>query len=312
MSNTAFNSNYVSISGGSNPATQQFRLTLASNTPVMTTGVTAATTLYLTPYLGNNIGLYSSGAWSVVSSAEVNLSLAALSSADTLYDIFAYLSGGNVLLEALAWSNSGAGTSARATALTYQDGILVKSGDATRRYIGTIRTVLAGQTEFSFGGTSLDGTEAKLFVDNYYNKVRVKAFSGSSRAIWTYVASGQGSFRAAIGSNTMRVSFVQGVIESCVVADYVVSAQTTNTNTTAMCALGLNTVNASAGTLFCGSSTNSTLPVGVNAKCNAFPSVGFNYLSALDGGNQATTFTFQNKDTNWGNEGAGLTFNGLF
>ena len=310
MSNTAFNSNYIGVSGLRND-TQNFRLTLTSNTPVMTSEVLAATTLYLTPYLGNKIALYNGSAWDVIESSEVNISLSTVA-ADTNYDVFAYNNSGTLTLELLAWSNSGAGTSARATALAYQDGVLVRSGSTTRRYIGTIRGSASGQCQFSFGGTSLDGTEAKLFVDNYYNKVRVKAFSGSSRTIWTYVASGQGSFRAAIGSNTMRVSFVQGVIESCVVADYVVSAQTPVSNSTAMCALGLNTVNASAGTLFCGSSTNSTLPVGVNAKCNAFPSVGFNYLSALDGGNQATTFTFQNKDTNWGNEGAGLTFNGLF
>ena len=159
MSNTAFNSNYIGVSGLRND-TQNFRLTLASNTPVMTSEVLAATTLYLTPYIGNRIALYNGTSWDVIESNEVNISLSTVA-ADTNYDVFAYNNSGTVTLELLAWTSSGAGTSARATALAYQEGVLVKSGTATRRYVGTIRGSASGQCQFSFGGLAPNGTEAK-------------------------------------------------------------------------------------------------------------------------------------------------------
>lgn len=45
------------------PATANIRLTLTSGTPVTTSDVTAATTIYVTPYLGAMLSLYYSSAW---------------------------------------------------------------------------------------------------------------------------------------------------------------------------------------------------------------------------------------------------------
>jgi hypothetical protein len=56
------------------------------------------------------------------------------------------------------WTND----STRATALTTQNGIYVLNGSTAWRYLGTYRTVAAGQTEDSI---------TKRFVYNYYNRV---------------------------------------------------------------------------------------------------------------------------------------------
>jgi hypothetical protein len=139
------------------PSTNDFRLTLASGDPMPTADQTAKSTLYLTPHLGQSIMLYVGAAWVVRTPAEVSLSLSALA-ADTVYDIFVWDSAGTIILEALPWASA----TARATDLVRQDGVWVKSGQPSRRYVGTISTTVAGQTEDSL---------VKRFVWNAQNRM---------------------------------------------------------------------------------------------------------------------------------------------
>jgi len=133
------------------------RLTLTSGTPVTTSDVTAATVLYFTPYMGNKIELYYAGEWTEYLFNELSLSLSGYT-ADKNYDIFIYNNSGTLTLESVAWTDD----TTRATALTTQDGIYVKSGDSTRRYLGTIRTTsTTGQCEDS---------NTKRYCWNYYNQ----------------------------------------------------------------------------------------------------------------------------------------------
>ena len=134
------------------------RLTLSSGVPVTLADVTAAGTLYFTPYVGNVIALYSGTRWVVRASAEISISLSG-KTASKNYDVFCYDSSGTPTLELLVWTND----TTRATALAYQDGVLVKSGAPTRRYLGTIRTTATtGQCE---------DTETRRLVWNMYNRV---------------------------------------------------------------------------------------------------------------------------------------------
>jgi hypothetical protein len=64
---------------------------------------------------------------------------------NVVYDVFLYDSGGTPTLEILAWT----GNTTRATALTTQDGVLVKSGDASRRSLGTVRPTAPNCTSAS-------------------------------------------------------------------------------------------------------------------------------------------------------------------
>jgi len=73
-------------------------------------------------------------------------------------DVFVAYWGDAVVLRQIIWTSG----TARATALQYQDGVWVSSGDTTWRYLGTYRTTLtAGQIEDSV---------TKRFVWNYYNR----------------------------------------------------------------------------------------------------------------------------------------------
>lgn len=123
-----------------NPATNGFRLTGVSGEPLMTSDSTSLTTIYLTPYKGNVIALHNGICWELVTSPEVSYALSGTTS-DLPFDIFAVHSGSSVTLEALDWLNP----VTRNTARVYQDGVLVKSGDPTRRYVGTCRARV-GQT----------------------------------------------------------------------------------------------------------------------------------------------------------------------
>jgi len=111
--------------------TNQFRLTLTSGVPVTTGDVVNAQTIYCSPYSGNVIGLYSGSAWGLYTSSEFSLSISSLSTG--MYDVFCYSNSGTPTLETQIWTS----VTTRSVSLAYQDGILVKSGTATRRFIGT-------------------------------------------------------------------------------------------------------------------------------------------------------------------------------
>lgn len=90
-------------------------------------------TLYFTPYLGNRISLYNGTDWVLYTFTERSLSLSG-NSANTSYYVYIYDNAGTLTLELSA------------TGIALQDGILVKSGDATKRYLGHIRIDATGNS----------------------------------------------------------------------------------------------------------------------------------------------------------------------
>lgn len=95
--------------GGSSSIVQpQGRLTLTTNTPVMTADATAQSTVYYAPYVGSYVPIYSGSAWSMLQFIQKSL---ALNSTDNLlgnvYDIFGYSNAGTLTLgTGPAWSNT--------------------------------------------------------------------------------------------------------------------------------------------------------------------------------------------------------------
>lgn len=211
------------------------RLTLTSNVPVTTSDVTGASVLYYTPYIGNVIALYTGAVWTPVFFTQVSLALSGLT-ANTLYDLFAWNNAGVVTLETLAWSNSGAGTSARATLLAYQDGVLVRSGDATRRYLGTFR---------STGTTTTEDSAAKRFLYNYYNRVKRRLFGTETTSSWTYSTA---TWRQWNNATNAEYSLVQGVMEDALSHTvYGLVSNSTATARSALVGIGVNSSTSVAG-----------------------------------------------------------------
>lgn len=150
------NAESISISDG--------RLTLQSGEPIPTTDQKNKQTLYYTPYIGNKISLFDGTDWSVVAFTEKSIDISGTSAVP--YDVFGYLSGGTLALEILAWTN----LSTRATALAKQDGVLIKTGYATRKYLGTICCFWAGYCEDCSQYNTTYGNAMHL-VWNMYNRV---------------------------------------------------------------------------------------------------------------------------------------------
>ena len=76
-------------------------------------------------------------------------------------------------------------------ALTRQNGVYVKSGDPTRRYLGTVRTTATT-------GTSAN-TENKRFIYNYYNKLPFAVKTANSNASWTYTTAAWREYNGGTG-----------------------------------------------------------------------------------------------------------------
>lgn len=140
------------------------RLTLTSATPVTTSDVTGASTIYFTPYRGGNVSLYNGTSWQSHTLTEVSLALSGLTSGKN-YDVFLYNNSGTLTLElSAAWTND----TTRADAIALQNGVVIKSGFSTRRLVGTIRTT---------GTTTTESSRAKRFVSNLYNEVELSLFA---------------------------------------------------------------------------------------------------------------------------------------
>lgn len=173
------------------------RLTLAQGDPAPTSAQTAKTLVYWTPYKSGGIGLWDGNRWLLKSFNESSISVPGTT--NTNFDVFAFLandSGLTFTLETVNWTND----TTRATALSFQDGILCKSGDKTRRYLGTCRTTgVNGQTE---------DTQQKRFVYNFHHKLNrtiKKVVTDISE--WTYNVT---AFRVANNDQNNKIECVIG------------------------------------------------------------------------------------------------------
>lgn len=184
------------------------RLTLTTGVPVTTSDVTAAETLYFTAFRGNCIALYDGTNWVRRTFSEASIDVPDVTG---VHDVFAYDNSGTVTLEVLVWTDD----TNRATALTTQDGVLVKSGDATRRYLGTFYSTTAGngQIEDSF---------ANRYLWNYYNRVVRPMRTAVNAGDWTYTTA---TIRQANGAAANQLNFVIGVSEDEVGAEVVTAAK---------------------------------------------------------------------------------------
>lgn len=243
----------------------EFRLTGTSGVPVTTSDVTAIETLYFTPYRGNRIALYDGSKWVMRSAVELSIDVP---DATNVYDVFIYDVGGILGSELVAWST----TTARATALTTQDGVLVKSGDATRRYVGSFYSTTAGngQTEDSV---------ANRYIWNYYNRVPrlMRVFEATNS--WTYSSA---IIRQANGSTSNQLNFVVGWAEDHVTAEiYGRAANSSGSAESFFVGVGLDsTTTFSTGNLIDAPEKQvQNTAIGTHAKYKGFPGVGKHFLS---------------------------------
>ena len=253
------------------------RLTLETGVPVSTTDQTAKTTLYFTPFHGNQLALYD-GAWTPYSFSELSLSLSGYT-LNFNYDIWGYLSSGTPALESLIWSTN----TARATALALDNGIYIKSGDATRRYLGTIRiTSTTGQCEDSLG---------LRYVWNTHNRVMRRLYCKDTTDSWTYSTA---SWRQANGVATAGVSevrVVMGLSENAVeLFNYATVVGSVAASNQIQVGIGIDSTSVNSAQVFGG--LIGTIGGAVSARYIGHPGIGVHQLQRLEYANIAGTATW--------------------
>jgi hypothetical protein len=205
------------------------RLTLTTGVPVTTGDVTAAETVYFTPFRGNRIALYTGTMWKLYTFSEIS---GDVPDATQMNDVFVYDNAGTLTLDIVAWTND----TTRATALATQDGVLVKTGALPRRYVGSFYSTTAGngQTEDSL---------AKRYVWNYYNRQErpMRVLEGTDS--WAYTTA---TIRQANGSAANQLDMVIGVLEDQVEANLSVAVSNTSSGVNAFVGIGLDSTTAFA------------------------------------------------------------------
>lgn len=257
------------------------RLTLSSGVPVTTSDVSAATSVYFTPFDGGWISLYSGTVWQLVSFSET--SVAVPSTTTTPFDIFAYNNSGTLALETVSWTND----TTRATALTTQDGVRVKSGAATRRYLGTGRTTgVSGQTEDS---------KSKRFLWNMCNRVPRKLLALSSTASWNYTTQTWRPANNDTTTGTTRVEYLVGLSRENVELEVSVGRVANPSFSHSSIGIGINSTTANSAELR-GFNASARSP-----RASTFyhypPAVGYSYAQWLEFAQANSTTTWYGTDS---------------
>jgi hypothetical protein len=253
--------------GGSHTGVISGRLTLTSGLAVTTADVTGAGTLYFTPYNGATIDLYTGSAWTQVTFAEMSIALSG-GSASKPHDVFLDYNGGSPALAILTWTND----TTRATALTTQNSILVKTGDTQQRYLGTI---------YSDGSKQCADSYAKRHVWNYYNRVTRPMRVLEPTDTWVYTTA---TWRQARATTTNQVDLVCGVAQDGIEVSVFAHCNNSSGNVQQSVSVGENSTTAPATGALIGrlDETNTSSIEPVQTTLRALPAAGRNYYVWLE------------------------------
>jgi len=304
----------------------QGRLTLTTAVPVLVSTVSAATTIYYTPYVGNRVPIYNGTTFvlttftelsNVTTNSAVGSAGPAAVTTNSNYDLFVWSNSGTpTLTRGPAWtSDTGRGTGAGTTQLTRVLGYLTNTvaitngpGAGLGTYVGTVRSDGSSQINFILGAVAASGTAAVLGVWNAFNRITYEGLVGDSTDSWNYSTA---TIRPANNSSTMRVSFVQGLQEESFFADYLVQYTNGSQSTLAYGGIGVDSTTA-----FSGRWAGNSNPVGVGSGVFSTTGshraqlLGFHYMQALEQPNSTGTTTW------YGDAGGpsqnGLTYRGKF
>lgn len=297
--------------------TPQGRVTLTTGVPVLTATVTAATTVFYTPYVGNLVPIYDGTNMVATSVAELSIVLGSNWAANSNWDVFIASDAGTIrACTGPAWtSDTGRGTGAGTTEISRTNGLYLNTVTVTCRYnntttfsvaasrgtyVGTYRTTAAGQVDYIFGAISATATAGVFNVWNNYNRVRVHTVVGDQTNSWSYAVA---AWRQPNANSAMRVSAVRGLNEDGVAAQYN-GIVTPGSGANAAVGVGLSSTSAFSGTPSVVQGGGALVPQ--VAHFSSLMGLGFQFLAALEFNDSATASTWSG-DANATFIQAGLT-----
>lgn len=239
----------------------QGRLTLTSVTPTLISDVSAATTVYYTPYNGNLVPIYDGTVFNMNTFSELSLALVSNHLASTIYDIFVVNDSGTIrLVTGPAWNTSTAGSGARGTGagtteLERVNGLWVNKVDATMRYGASTVSVTARKGTY-VGSLYVDGSAGQVSclptygqsrkwgIWNAYNRQKITLQVGDATSSWTYTTSAWRQARAT-AANVMT-AFV-GLPEETFKSFHKQNVYATGTGGGYAIGIGVNSTSALSG-----------------------------------------------------------------
>lgn len=287
----------------------QGRLTLTTAVPVQLADVAGATSVFYTPYVGNQIPIWNGITFTPTVFPELTLALSNPNHAiNSNYDAFvAFNAGVLTVCTGPAWtSDTGRGTGAGTTQLTRVLGLYTNTVSMTARngattftvaagfgtYVGTIRTIgSAGQTSWVANPAAAAGGGACLLYQwNMFNRVPASAISMDSTNTWAYTTATWRAANAAVSSGLLnRISAIFGFNEDAV--SVVFNGLVTASNIGAAVGVGLDSITAWSGTP--GLYNNNSTPGGPGALPAFFTGAagqGLHFFQALEYGTTNTVF----------------------
>ena len=296
------------VTGATGPP--QGRLSLSTGVAVPTSNVTAATTIYYTPYLGQLVPLYDGTNFSMTdiggelsqATTDTTKSPAAVA-ANSNYDFFAWDdSGTKRCTRGPAWSSgTSRGTGAGTTELVRVKGFLlnaqsITNGPAAQRgtYVGTVRSNGSSQIDWRFAGTGSGGVALSLHVWNCYNRVVVTAANIDNGANYSYTTA---TIRQARASSGNQINFVIGLLEDGIIATHSVEFRSAVNGTgevgfgldgtTSFAVGGGHMINYGGGSITVGTSGTLTYPIDLTSI-----TIGSHFIAALERGDGSLSTTF--------------------
>jgi hypothetical protein len=294
-----------------------FRLCLATETPVHASDVTAAATIYYTPYLHNMAMLYNGTNFYVVQFSELSQALSdstkspAAAAVSSLYDMFLWNDAGTIrCTRGPAWSSAttrgtGSGTTEiERVAGVYMNAEDITNGPAANRgiYVGTIATNASTQCAMMvLPAAAAGGGACRLDVWNMFNRVNIVSVSRDSTNSWAY---GTATTRATNASNSNRITLVAGMNEDPVSVSY--NQPTSANGNASMVGIGLDSTSAiaagsSTGHIFGDGDVTPGNTTSMSAFFHGFIGLGQHYIQALENAIEGNT------TTNRGDNGAPTT-----
>lgn len=290
------------------------RLTLTSGSPIMPADVTAATTIYYTPYVGNLIDIYDGTQFLQTLFAELSLALDSDSGhtgyhqSGKNFDLFVISDSGTVRLgSGPAWTDDTTRSAAvslllgrwtNTSSITIRFGsssgntVSVAAGRAT--LVGTFRASANGQTEWSPNPSAASGgSNNKLFLDNAYNGVRISALERESASSWNYTTATWRPYNGATSNVNNRIAFVSCLPGKSVEAVALGMASNSLANIFRGVAIALDSTTSPAGLWsalndFAGASRVEAL----TASHAWVSGIGYHYAQMLEVMNASGTGTF--------------------
>jgi hypothetical protein len=193
------------------------------------------------------------------------------------------------------------GPHARATALTTQNGVYVKTGDTTRRYLGSFLATSTTATEDSGGGIS-NQVGGKRFLWNMYNRQPRPINVIDTANTWSYSGN---TYRVANGAAAPLncVEFLCGLPEVVVEANLHASGHyATATHWTTGFGLDGLTIVGRTSSVY----TNNTSLSNASTYRN-LPGLGYHYLTWLEKSTDSVAVTFAGDDAGDASNGIAAT-----